>query len=67
MTILDDIETIRKADPSNMYNRIFDLPEQMSDALTLAQRWQIDADEFSRLIAECSRHSHSELRSRNRM
>ena len=47
MTILDDIETVRKADPSNMYNRIFDLPEQMADALTLAQRWQIDADDFS--------------------
>ena len=47
MTILDDIETVRKADPSNMYNRIFDLPEQMADALTLAQRWQIDANEFS--------------------
>ena len=44
---LDDVESIRKADPSNMYNRIFDLPEQMADALTLAQRWQIDADEFS--------------------
>ena len=47
MTILDDIETIRRADPSNMYNRIFDLPEQMADALTLAQRWQIDPAHFS--------------------
>jgi glucose/mannose-6-phosphate isomerase len=47
LTKLDDVESIRKADPSNMYNRIFDLPEQMADALTLAQRWQIDADEFS--------------------
>jgi glucose/mannose-6-phosphate isomerase len=47
LTILDDIEKIRQADPSNMYNRIFDLPEQMADALTLAQRWQIDADDFS--------------------
>ena len=47
MTTLDDVESIRKADPSNMYNRIFDLPEQMADALTLAQRWQIDADDFS--------------------
>ncbi|MDH3890502.1 MAG: bifunctional phosphoglucose/phosphomannose isomerase [candidate division Zixibacteria bacterium] len=47
MTILDDVESIRKADPSNMYNRIFDLPEQMADALTLAQRWQIDPDDFS--------------------
>jgi len=47
LTILDDVESIRKADPSNMYNRIFDLPEQMADALTLAQRWQIDPDDFS--------------------
>lgn len=47
MTILDDVESIRKADPSNMYNRIFDLPEQMADALTLAKRWQIDPDDFS--------------------
>jgi len=30
-----------------MYNRIFDLPEQMQDALRIAQSWQIDANDFS--------------------
>lgn len=46
MTILDDVDKIREADPGNMYNRIFDLPEQLADALKIAQRWQVNADDF---------------------
>ncbi len=46
MTTLDDIEKIREHDPENMYNRIFDLPEQMAEALKIAHRWRISADDF---------------------
>lgn len=49
MTILNDVEKIRAVDPDNMYNRIFDLPEQMEDALTIAQKWKINADDFSEI------------------
>lgn len=47
MSILDNIEKIRAVDPDNMYNRIFDLPEQMNDALEKSQKWQFDLDAFS--------------------
>ena len=47
MSILDDIEKVRAVDPDNMYNRIFDLPEQMKDALEIGQKWKINPDEFS--------------------
>lgn len=47
MTLLDNIEQIRGNDPENMYNRIFDLPEQMQDALRIARAWKIDPSYFS--------------------
>ena len=39
MSILNDIEKIRATDPDNMYNRIFDLPEQMADAIKIGKEW----------------------------
>lgn len=46
-TVLDDVEKIRAVDPGNMYNHIFDFPEQIANALQIGQRWQIDAHDFS--------------------
>ncbi len=46
MSILDDIEQIRAADPENMYNRIFDFPEHMADGLKIGRLWNFDADNF---------------------
>ncbi len=45
--MLDDIEKVRSVDPDNMYNRIFDLPEQMADALKIARGWKISRSDFS--------------------
>ncbi|UCD62738.1 MAG: bifunctional phosphoglucose/phosphomannose isomerase [Candidatus Zixiibacteriota bacterium] len=47
MSVLDDVEKIRAVDPQNMYNRIFDLPEQLDEALKIGQSWKIDADSFA--------------------
>ncbi len=47
MSILNDIEKIRAADPENMYNRIFDLPEQMADAVRISTGWEISANDFA--------------------
>ncbi len=47
MSILNDIEKIRATDPDNMYNRIFDLPEQLEEALRIAKTWQVDAASFA--------------------
>lgn len=47
MSILNDIDKIRSVDPDNMYNRIFDLPEQMADALKIGLSWKVPADEFA--------------------
>lgn len=41
MPQLDDLENIRALDPSNMYNAIFDLPEQMAKALKMAGGWNV--------------------------
>jgi len=46
-TLLDDIEKIRSFDPGNMYNFIFDFPEQLADALKIGQRWEVDGDNFA--------------------
>ena len=46
-TLLDDVEFIRDNDPSNMYNRIFDLPEQIEKALKLARAWKLSANDFA--------------------
>jgi glucose/mannose-6-phosphate isomerase len=47
LSILDDVEKIRGIDPGNMYNRIFDLPEQMAEALQIGQKWQFNAGDFA--------------------
>jgi len=47
LNILDDIEQIRSFDPDNMYNRIFDFPEQMEAALKTALAWEVTPDDFS--------------------
>ena len=47
MSVLNDVEKIRAVDPENMYNRIFDLPEQMTDALKIGLAWKINKDDFS--------------------
>ena len=47
MALLDDVDTIRSVDPSNMYNRIFDFPEQMADALKIADGWNIRPNDFA--------------------
>lgn len=46
MSVLNDVEKIRKVDPENMYNRIFDLPEQMEEALKISKNWKINPDDF---------------------
>lgn len=47
MSILDDTEKIGALDPGNMYNRIFDLPEQMEDAIKISGDTKINTDDFS--------------------
>lgn len=47
MTVLDNLEQLRALDPANMYNRIFDFPEQMSDALTIAQKWHVSSKDIA--------------------
>ena len=44
--ILDDLDYVRSFDPDNMYNRIFDLPEQMEKALKLAEVWKVKPEDF---------------------
>ena len=46
MSVLNDVEKIRSVDPENMYNRIFDLPEQMEEALKISKEWKIDPNDF---------------------
>ena len=46
MSVLNDLETLRSLDPANMYNIIFDLPEQMAKALKMANGWNVPAEEF---------------------
>ena len=47
MTTLDNVDEIRRNDPENMYNRIFDLPEQMSKAMKIAEGWTVTPDQFA--------------------
>jgi glucose/mannose-6-phosphate isomerase len=47
LSILDDTEKIGALDPGNMYNRIFDLPEQMQDAIKISGDVKINADDFA--------------------
>ena len=46
MAQLDDLDAIRALDPGNMYNAIFDLPEQMAKALKMAGGWNVPVNEF---------------------
>jgi len=47
LKILDDVEQIRSFDPDNMYNRIFDFPEQMEEALKIAFDWKVTPEDFA--------------------
>ncbi len=44
--ILESVEKIRSFDPANMYNHIFDFPEQMARALNIGKSWKIDPKQF---------------------
>jgi glucose/mannose-6-phosphate isomerase len=46
LDILNNVEQIRAFDPENMYNRIFDFPEQMEKALKIASVLKITPDDF---------------------
>lgn len=50
MTALNNVEEIRANDPGNMYNRIFDLPEHLEDALTIGGKWEINRDDFAGVV-----------------
>ncbi len=45
-SVLESIEQIRSFDPDNMYNLIFDFPEQMARALNIGISWKIDPKLF---------------------
>ncbi len=47
MSMLNDVEKIRAVDPGNMYNRIFDLPEQMEDAIRIGMDAKIRTSDFT--------------------
>jgi glucose/mannose-6-phosphate isomerase len=47
LSVLNDVEKIRTFDPDNMYNRIFDLPEQMEEAIRIAETWSIRTEDFT--------------------
>lgn len=46
MSLLNDLDAVRALDPDNMYNRIFDLPEQMAKGLKLANGWNVPVAEY---------------------
>jgi len=46
LSILDEVEQIRAMDPSNMYNSIFDFPEQVAEAIKIGKLWRFDTSEF---------------------
>jgi len=46
LSVLNDLEALRALDPANMYNTIFDLPEQMAKAQKMASGWNVPAEEF---------------------
>lgn len=47
MSVLENLEQMRSLDPDNMYNRVFDFPEQMADALTLSHKWLVSPKEIA--------------------
>lgn len=46
MSILENVDKIRSSDPQNMYNHIFDFPEQMARAHNIGISWNIDTNFF---------------------
>ena len=46
---LDNTEQMRSLDPGNMYNHIFDFPEQLARALNIGKSWKIDKDMFQEI------------------
>ncbi|MGH8015666.1 MAG: bifunctional phosphoglucose/phosphomannose isomerase [Candidatus Zixiibacteriota bacterium] len=46
LSLLDSVEKIRSFDPENMYNHIFDFPEQMARAQNIGISWKINAGMF---------------------
>jgi len=46
LSILDEVEQIRLMDPGNMYNSIFDFPEQIAEADKIGKLWRVDAGEY---------------------
>jgi len=47
VSLLNDMEMIRSRDPQNMYNRIFDMPEHMEEALRMATAYKLDTSDFA--------------------
>ncbi|MFQ5498806.1 MAG: bifunctional phosphoglucose/phosphomannose isomerase [Candidatus Zixiibacteriota bacterium] len=47
MSILNDVDKIRSIDPENMYNRVFDFPEHIAEALQIGKRWKLDISAFT--------------------
>jgi glucose/mannose-6-phosphate isomerase len=45
-SVLESVEKIRSFDPGNMYNHIFDFPEQMARAQNIGISWNIDPNFF---------------------
>jgi glucose/mannose-6-phosphate isomerase len=45
-SVLESVEKIRSFDPGNMYNHIFDFPEQMARAQNIGISWNIDPKLF---------------------
>lgn len=46
VSILENVDEIRANDPQNMYNHVFDFPEQMARALNIGISWKINKDLF---------------------
>lgn len=46
MSILENVDKIRSLDPQNMYNHIFDFPQQLARALNIGISWNIDKNYF---------------------
>jgi glucose/mannose-6-phosphate isomerase len=46
LSVLENVDKIRSLDPQNMYNHIFDFPEQMARALNIGISWNINKGQF---------------------
>ncbi|MCP4705607.1 MAG: bifunctional phosphoglucose/phosphomannose isomerase [candidate division Zixibacteria bacterium] len=45
--MFDSIDNIKKLDPDKMYDKIYNFPEQLSEALEIGRNIQIDAKQYS--------------------